>query len=50
MYTETKKIPIYAGLKQSRINKIGYKIVRFIYDSAMKDHLIYEIEVKRVIK
>ena len=49
MKTITKKFPIYAGLAQSRIKKVGYKWIKLTYDSPEMDCLISEKEVKRII-
>ena len=45
----TKRFPIMAGKSQSKIKKIGYKIVEFTFDSEEMDCLISEKEIKRVI-
>ena len=50
---EDKKVPIYAGMDfkghSNRIRKIGYKIIRFVFDNENADCLLTEKEIKRVI-
>lgn len=53
-HTTTKKSPIYAamqftypGTKNNKMHVVGYKLVRFFYDSPEKDCLIDEKEIKR---
>lgn len=54
IYIDSKKIPIKAGMpfksNDYKIRTIGYKIVRFYFDSEEKDCLIGEEEINRVIK
>lgn len=55
-YSTTKKFPIIAGMKfnydgttkMNMLQEVGYKVIKFIYDSKEKDCLINEIEIKRV--
>lgn len=54
-YSTTKKLPIYAAMKfdykgnttQNKMSLVGYKWVKFIFDSPSKDCLINEVETKR---
>lgn len=52
-YKTRKNFPIYAGMENGktadRIHKVGVKTIEFTYDSAEKDCLIAEKEVKRII-
>lgn len=54
-YSKTQKFPIMAGMQfdykggttKNKLKVVGYKWVKFIFDSKEKDCLINEIEVKR---
>lgn len=56
MKADVKKFPLIAGMKytpttgeitQSKMSVVGYRWVKFIYDSPAKDCLISEREIKR---
>ncbi len=42
-----KKIDVIAGLRQSSLKKVGYKVVRFFEN--VHGQLVAEFEIKRVI-
>lgn len=54
IYTDSKKIPIKAGMpfgsNDYKLRTVGYKIVRFYFDTKEMDCLIGQEEIKRVIK
>lgn len=55
-YSTTKRFPIIAGMQfdykggttKNKMSVVGYRWVKFIFDSKDKDCLIKEYEVKRV--
>ena len=56
-YSTTKRLPIIAGMQfnggstktiKNKLQIVGYKWVKFIFDSPAKDCLINEFETKRI--